>query len=230
MRITLHKNATTTPAIRTAILAGNRQRLRVGEVISRDSTDDSSVTEDGITPADASHTPHGLPTTLNPGQEELVIELCTQFRLPLDDLLAVIREWIEPSMTRSALGRLLRAPSATPGCLNRKKGQSHPILSCLPAGLLSYGPQIPAPDGGRGFSPLCLRRHRSSDPLGLRGGQAGKDPSGRPQLPPRAGQSGTHQNPNHPHRSRQEEFTDRVFGQEPMSLTRSAKHWAWSTA
>ncbi|VVM06577.1 hypothetical protein MAMT_01289 [Methylacidimicrobium tartarophylax] len=59
----------------------------------------------------------------------MVIELRTQLRLPLDDLLAVILEWIEPSMTRSALGRLLRAPSATPGCLNRKKGQSHSTLS-----------------------------------------------------------------------------------------------------
>lgn len=57
---------------------------------------------------DASHTPHRLQTTLNAAQEELVIYLRTQLLLPLDDLLAVVREFIEPSMSRSALDRLLR--------------------------------------------------------------------------------------------------------------------------
>ncbi|WP_255324838.1 hypothetical protein [Verrucomicrobium sp. 3C] len=38
---------TTTPAIRTAILAGNGQRLRVGDGVSRNSADDSSVAEAG---------------------------------------------------------------------------------------------------------------------------------------------------------------------------------------
>ena len=37
---------------------------------------------------DASHTAHRLQTTLNAGQEELVIYLRTQLLLPLDDLLA----------------------------------------------------------------------------------------------------------------------------------------------
>ena len=45
---------------------------------------------------DASHTPHRLQTTLNAGQEELVICLRTQLMLPLDDLLAVVHEFIEP--------------------------------------------------------------------------------------------------------------------------------------
>ncbi|CAB4244605.1 transposase [Methylacidimicrobium sp. AP8] len=107
MRITLHKNATTTPAIRTAIQRAKgsdyelaRQFRVTRETIRRWRKRDFVE--------DASHTPHHLPTTLNPGQEELVIYLRTQLRLPLDDLLAVIREFIEPSMTRSALGRLLR--------------------------------------------------------------------------------------------------------------------------
>jgi hypothetical protein len=37
-----------------------------------------------------------------------VIYLRTQLRLPLDDLLAVVREFLEPAMNRSALYRLLR--------------------------------------------------------------------------------------------------------------------------
>lgn len=54
------------------------------------------------------HTAHRLQTTLNATQEELVIYLRTQLLLPLDDLLAVVREFIEPAMSRSALDRLLR--------------------------------------------------------------------------------------------------------------------------
>ena len=38
----------------------------------------------------------------------MVIYLRTQLLLPLDDLLAVVREFIEPAMSRSALARLLR--------------------------------------------------------------------------------------------------------------------------
>ena len=38
----------------------------------------------------------------------MVIYLRTQLLLPLDDLLAVVREFIEPAMSRSALDRLLR--------------------------------------------------------------------------------------------------------------------------
>jgi hypothetical protein len=57
---------------------------------------------------DASHTSHRLQATLNLGQEELVIYLRTQLLLPLDDLLAVVREFSEPTMSRSALDRLLR--------------------------------------------------------------------------------------------------------------------------
>ncbi len=45
---------------------------------------------------------------MNAAQEELVIYLRTQLLLPLDDLLAVVQEFIEPEMSRSALDRLLR--------------------------------------------------------------------------------------------------------------------------
>jgi hypothetical protein len=45
--------------------------------------------------------------TLSASQEELVIYLRTLLRLPLDDLLSVVREFIEPGMSRFALDRLL---------------------------------------------------------------------------------------------------------------------------
>jgi transposase-like protein len=117
----MHKNATTTPAVRAAIqqssasvdaLAGlygvSRQTIRRWR--KRHSV------------LDASHTPHRLQTTLNAAQEELVIDLRTQLRLSLDDLLAVVRAFIEPGMSRSALD-----------CLLRRRGHSR-----LPA------PQVPS--------------------------------------------------------------------------------------
>ena len=107
MLIKLHKNATTTPAIRAEIQKATgsdyalAEQYRVGRDTIRRWRKRDSV-------QDASHTPHRLQTTLNVGQEELVIYLRTQLLLPLDDLLAVVREFIEPAMSRSALDRLLR--------------------------------------------------------------------------------------------------------------------------
>ena len=57
---------------------------------------------------DRSHRPHTLATTLTPGQEVLVVELRRTLLLPLDDLLAVTREFIHPGVSRSGLDRCLR--------------------------------------------------------------------------------------------------------------------------
>src|SRR4051812_4062251 len=100
MVITLHKNATTTPAIRLAIQSatGSDYELARQFKLSRDTVRKWRKRE---TVADLSHTAHRLQTTLNAGQEELVVYLRTQLLLPLDDLLAVVREFIEPEMSRS---------------------------------------------------------------------------------------------------------------------------------
>jgi transposase InsO family protein len=107
MLIALHKNATTTPATRRAIQQSTGSD---GELAEQFNVGRSTIRKwrkrDGV--QDASHTPHRLQTTLNAGQEELVVYLRKQLRLPLDDLLAVVHEFIEPSMSRSALARLLR--------------------------------------------------------------------------------------------------------------------------
>lgn len=57
---------------------------------------------------DRSHRPHTLHTTLSPVQELLVIELRRTLLLPLDDLLAVTREFINPNVSRSGMDRCLR--------------------------------------------------------------------------------------------------------------------------
>ena len=107
MLIALHKNATTTPATRAAIqrAKGSDYELARQFKVSRDTVRKWRKRE---TVTDGSHTAHRLQTTLNAAQEALVIYLRTKLLLPLDDLLAVVREFIEPAMSRSALDRLLR--------------------------------------------------------------------------------------------------------------------------
>ena len=60
------------------------------------------------TTTDASHRPHQLQTTLTPAQEAVVVALRETLLLPLDDLLAVTREFITPAASRSGLDRCLR--------------------------------------------------------------------------------------------------------------------------
>ena len=106
MKITLHKNATTTPAVRAQIQqsSASESELAAQYGISRTTV---QRWKDRDSVEDRSHTPHRLQTTLNAGQEELVVYLRRQLRMPLDDLLSVVREFIHPTMGRSSLHRLL---------------------------------------------------------------------------------------------------------------------------
>lgn len=57
---------------------------------------------------DRSHRPNTLHTTLTPGQEAVAVELRRMLLLPLDDLLVLVREFINPAVSRSGLDRCLR--------------------------------------------------------------------------------------------------------------------------
>lgn len=57
---------------------------------------------------DPTHRPKRLQTTLQPLEEEIVVELRRTLLLPLDDLLAVTREFINDKVSRSGLDRCLR--------------------------------------------------------------------------------------------------------------------------
>jgi len=107
MVIRLHKKARTTPEIRREIQASDLpdtvlaekygvHRHTIRKWRKRDSVED------------ASHRPHRIHATLTPEQEAIVLCLRETLLLPLDDLLAVIRQFIHPDMSRSALDRLLR--------------------------------------------------------------------------------------------------------------------------
>ena len=105
MMIALHKNARTTPAIRAEIAVSTdsaatlAQRFGIGEsTVYKWKARDSFY--------EASHTAHRLQTTLTPAQESIVVELRKTLLLPLDDLLAVTREFLCAQATRS--GRFCR--------------------------------------------------------------------------------------------------------------------------
>jgi transposase-like protein len=107
MMISLHKNATTTPVIRQRLSGSNEPasvlalRYGVSEETARKWKRRDSV-------QDLSATPHNLQTTLTAAQEAEVVQLRRLLLLPLDDLLAVTREFLNPDVSRSGLDRCLR--------------------------------------------------------------------------------------------------------------------------
>jgi transposase InsO family protein len=107
MLIHLHKQATTTPKVRAAI----QESDEAGTVLA----DRFGVTPQTIykwrkrdTVEDRSHTPHRLQTTLTPAQEAVAVALRKTLLVSLDDLLAVVREFLNPHVSRSGLDRCLR--------------------------------------------------------------------------------------------------------------------------
>ena len=107
MLIQLHSQATTTPKVRAAILASAEPASALAE---RFGTTEQTVYKwkhrDSV--HDRSHTPHRLQTTLTPAQEAVAVVLRKTLLVSLDDLLAVVREFLNPEVSRSGLDRCLR--------------------------------------------------------------------------------------------------------------------------
>jgi transposase InsO family protein len=107
MLVRLHSEATTTPKIRAEIQASNEAAWVLAD---QHGISEQTVYKwrhrDGV--EDKSHTPHRLQTTLTPAQEAVAVSLRQTLLLPLDDLLAVVREFLNPNVSRSGLDRCLR--------------------------------------------------------------------------------------------------------------------------
>ncbi|MCE1184925.1 MAG: IS481 family transposase [Rhodocyclales bacterium] len=107
MNIKLHKRARTTPAVREEIAASQEPAsvlaLRYGVSIC---TIYKWKRREVFT--DKSHTADRLQTTLTPEQEFVAVQLRKTLLLPLDDLLAVMREFVCKDVSRSGLDRCLR--------------------------------------------------------------------------------------------------------------------------
>ena len=102
MLIHLHKQATTTPKVRAAIQASTEPASTLAE---RFGTTEQTVYKwrhrDSV--HDRSHTPHRLQTTLTPAQEAVAVVLRRTLLVSIDDLLAVVREFLNPQVSRSGL-------------------------------------------------------------------------------------------------------------------------------
>ena len=107
MLIHLHKQATTTPKVRAAIQASLEPASVLAE---RFGTTEQTIYKwrhrDSV--LDRSHTAHRLQTTLTPAQEAVAVALRKTLLVSLDDLLAVVREFLNPKAPRSGLDRCLR--------------------------------------------------------------------------------------------------------------------------
>ena len=107
MMIALHKQARTTPAVRAEIAAST---AGVSALASQFGVTSATIykwkSRDTFT--DRSHTAHSLQTTLTPAQEAVVVELRRMLLLPLDDLLAITREFLCADVSRSGLDRCLQ--------------------------------------------------------------------------------------------------------------------------
>jgi transposase InsO family protein len=103
----IHPEARTTPQIRAEIKASigcTQQELAKKYNVNRQ-TIRKWQNREKMT--DKSHRPHTLQTTLSPVQEDIVAELRQTLFLPLDDLLAVTKEFINKKATRSGINRTL---------------------------------------------------------------------------------------------------------------------------
>lgn len=111
MIVRLHKLARTTPAIRAEIAASDEsiqtlaQRYGVSPMTVFKWKHRTSF-------EDRPHTPHRLPTTLTAAQEIIAVQLRKTLLLSLDDLLAVMRVFVNPDASRSELDRCLRRHGA----------------------------------------------------------------------------------------------------------------------
>ena len=107
MQVRLHKNARTTPAVRAELRASTLPN----EVLARQygiSLPTVAKWRGRESTEDASHCPKRLQANLTPAQETIVVELRKTLLLPLDDLLAVTKEFINEAVSRSGLDRCLR--------------------------------------------------------------------------------------------------------------------------
>ena len=121
MNINLHKNATTTPAIRTYIrqsplgIRALARELGLSEMTVRKWKYRSDV-------YDRSHRRHHLGQSTTDAEEEIIRELRTRVGLSLDDITEVMHRCIRADLSRSAIHR----------CLRRHGLSARPVLTRRP--------------------------------------------------------------------------------------------------
>ena len=109
MPVTLHPLARTTPRTR-AELRAEEPALSDAALARRYGVTAPTVRKwrQRESTADRSHRPATLHCTLTPAQEAVAMEIRRTLWLPLDDLLVVVREFLNPAVSRSGLMRCLK--------------------------------------------------------------------------------------------------------------------------
>ena len=97
MMVSLHKHATTAPAIRGQIAASD-EPAAVLEARYRVTLDTIYRWRGRTSFEDRSRSANQLATTLTPAQEALVVKLRRMLLLPQNDLLTVTREFLNPDV------------------------------------------------------------------------------------------------------------------------------------
>ena len=107
MELKLHANATTTPKTRAYI---HRSAGTISEVARELGVSERTVTRwrSRDVFSDRSHRPHHIATTMTPLEESLAVELRTSVRLPLDDIVEVLRRCVNAKLSRSQVHRCLQ--------------------------------------------------------------------------------------------------------------------------
>lgn len=106
---TLHPLARTTPRTRAELRAEDPS-LSDAELARRYGVTAPTVRKwrERDSAADRSHRPHTLKCTLTPAQEAVAMAIRETLWLPLDDLLVVVREFLNPGVSRSGLARCMK--------------------------------------------------------------------------------------------------------------------------
>ena len=103
----IHAQARTTPRTRAEIKNSTASLLELAKRYNI-SVATARKWKQRDSPEDLSHRPHKLCTTLTPAQEAIAVAVRSLTLLGLDDLVAVVREFINPDVSRSGLDRCLR--------------------------------------------------------------------------------------------------------------------------
>jgi transposase InsO family protein len=103
----IHPQARTTPKIRQEIKDSGLSSREAAKVfnITR-ATAQKWLGRDDV--QDRSHRAHTLHTTLSQAQEAIVLALRQSLYLPLDDLLFITKQYINPAVSRAGIARLLK--------------------------------------------------------------------------------------------------------------------------
>jgi transposase-like protein len=108
VEIKLHRNATTTPAVRTII---QRSSAPTAELARRFGVNQTTVRRwrnRAGEVLDRSHARHHRGQSTDPTSEALISELRTTLGLSLDDIVEVMRRCLDPNLSRSAIFRCLQ--------------------------------------------------------------------------------------------------------------------------